>query len=115
MNITKIGVNQSESYIPREVAVDSTRTKSTINQNTENSNLNNWQEDILINALDKLANNIQVDNSHPLGRAENRPLASYQEALDILSEINAESLRNVGSSAQANVSASSFIQLMMEG
>jgi len=114
MNISKISTNQAESYIPRELKVESTRQNTAKSDTDNKQKLNNWQEQILLNAIDKLANNIQVDNSHPLGRPENSPLESYDEAMQLLSEINSESLRNFGSKAQANVSPESFMRLLIE-
>jgi hypothetical protein len=115
MNIAKISTNQSESYIPREIKVDSTKQTMLKTEQSNGLKMNKWQQDILINAMDKLINNIQLDNSHPLGKAENQPLENYKEAMDVLSEMNSESLRNFGSKAQANISAETFLQLVVEG
>lgn len=114
MNISNISTNQVESFIPREIKVENNKQNVVETPVNDVIKLNPWQKDILTNAIDKLLNNIQLDNSHPLKMAENKPLESYQEALNILEEINSESLRNFGSQAQANVSAYTFMQLMIE-
>ncbi|GAB1372456.1 hypothetical protein MASR1M45_25180 [Candidatus Kapaibacterium sp.] len=114
MNITKISTNQAESYFPREIKVDNLKKNMAINDNSEVIKLSTWQKDVLTNAIDKLLNNIQLDNSHPLGRLENQPIETYREAIAVLEEMSSESLRNFGSQAQANVSAESFLNLVME-
>lgn len=114
MNISKIGLSQAESYLPREIKFDSVKHNTEKNTQVQSQKLSAWQEEILITAMDKLVNNIQVDNSHPLGRLENKPIETNQEALAVLEKINPEYLFSFGSEAQANVSAASFIQLVME-
>lgn len=114
MNISKIGVNPTETYFPREIRNEAVKLNTEKSNDANTLKFNKWQEEILISALDKLANSIQLDNSHPLGRLENQPIETKAEALAELEKINVESLRNFGSQAQANVSASSFIKLIME-
>lgn len=114
MNISKIGLSQAESYIPREIKNDSVKNLTEKNVQVREQKLSAWQQEILISALDKLVNNIQVDNSHPLGRLENKPIVTHIEALASLEKINPDYLLQNGSEAQANVTAAAFIKLVME-
>ncbi|MBX3043978.1 MAG: hypothetical protein KIT33_08305 [Candidatus Kapabacteria bacterium] len=118
MNIAKISTNVVETYIPKEIKFDPAKQKNDVSYGNNSKKLNNWQEEILIGAIDKLVNNIQVDNSHPLGMSKNAPIESYAEAVKVLSEINSDNysdnLKNFGSQAQANVSAETFLQLILE-
>lgn len=114
MNIAKIGLSQSEAYIPREIKYENLKPSTDNLTQNDNKKLNSWQEEILISGVDKLVNNIQMDNNHPLSRLENSPIEDYKTAMDVLSSINIDSIRAFGSEAQANVTASTFLQLIMD-
>lgn len=114
MNIAKIATSPTESYFPREIKFETAKQIAEKTAPSQDAKLNAWQKDILINALDKLVNNIQVDNSHPLGRAENAPIETRSEAFAVLETINSDYLSKFGSQFQANISAASFMNLVME-
>lgn len=114
MNITKISTSQVESYIPREIKSDSNKHIMAKTEYNNDLKMNKWQQDVLLNAIDKLFNNIQLDNNHPLGRKENQPIENHSEAIEILSGLNEDFLRTYGSQAQANISAETFLNLVSE-
>jgi len=81
--------------------------KDTKNTSTaENSqSLTAWQKDILLQAMDKLENNVQVNNNHPLGKANYEPIESFDEALIELGFIKSPFFKQYASEAQANLTA----------
>ncbi|HPI21368.1 MAG TPA: hypothetical protein PKY56_13465, partial [Candidatus Kapabacteria bacterium] len=42
----------------------------------DSQSLTAWQKDILLQAMNKLENNVQVNNNHPLGNANYEPIES---------------------------------------
>ncbi len=114
MNIAKISNSPVDIYVPRDIKSDSTKQIFSKNEHSDKIKFNSWQQDILINALDKMINNVQLDNNHPLGKPENQALENYQDAMNVLSQLNSDLIRNYGSQAQANVSSTTFLQLVTE-
>ena len=77
----------------------------------KNNNPVAWQKDILMQALDKLENNIQLDNSHPLDKVQSAPIESFEEALIELSFIKSPFFLENASQAQANLKPESVVNL----
>ncbi len=75
---------------------------------------NSWQKDILLDAILKLDNNKQVDNSHPLSKADNRPIETFDEAIIELAGVKGNDFAKSGSNAQANISPKQVLDLFME-
>ena len=63
---------------------------------------------------DSLDNNLQMENNHPLGRADYRPIDTLQEAKSLLSYFFTPEYKNSASGAQANVTPESFLTLFAD-
>jgi hypothetical protein len=70
-----------------------------------------WQQNVLLNAIDKLENNIQVDKTNVLFSDENAPLESYQEALAELRKLVVENNQEYMRDAQANLTPKDILYL----
>ena len=75
---------------------------------------NSWQKDILLDAIFKLENNKQVDNSHPLSKADNRPIETFDEAIIELAGVKGKEFAGDASKAQANIVPKQILDLFME-
>lgn len=75
---------------------------------------NSWQKDILLDAILKLENNKQVDNSHPLSKADNRPIETFDEAIIELAGVKSDKFASSASKAQANIAPKQVLDLFME-
>ncbi len=63
---------------------------------------------------DSLDNSKQLDNNHPLGRADYKPIETMIEAKSLLGYFNTPEYRNVASNVQANVTHESFMALFAD-
>jgi len=63
---------------------------------------------------DGLDNSSQLDNNHPLGRADYKPIDTMIEAKSLLAYFNTPEYRNVASNVQANVTHESFMALFAD-
>lgn len=70
-----------------------------------------WQQNVLLNAINKLENNIQVDKTNVLFSDENAPLESYQEALAELRKLVMENNQEYMRDAQANLTPKDILYL----
>lgn len=70
-----------------------------------------WQQNVLLNAIDKLENNIQVDKTSPLFSDENAPIESYKEALEELRKIVLENKQEYMKESQANLTPRDILYL----
>jgi len=120
MEVRNISRDQNTSYDP--FLLDALNINKVYDKKTQeidkngnpDSELNktSWQKDILINALDKLENSIQIDDkSHPLGGAENVPIETYSEALDELKKLVESNFSQYASKAQANLTPGDILYL----
>lgn len=75
---------------------------------------NSWQKDILLDAISRLENNKQVDNSHPLGKADNRPIETFDEAIIELAGVKSNEFADSASKAQANIVPQQILDLFMD-
>jgi len=73
-----------------------------------------WQKDILIAALDKLENNMQVENKDPLNYMDNPPIENFQEALQELKMLINSDFSKYASQAQANLTPADILYLFEE-
>ncbi len=73
-----------------------------------------WQKDILMQAVEKLENNIQTDDSHPLDKKGAAPIESYNEAVIELSLFKNNFDAEQASGAQANISPESILSLFTD-
>lgn len=72
-----------------------------------------WQKSILLQALDKLENNKQLDDIHPLDRQESSPIDSYEEALIELGFVKNNTSPSDLFGAQANLNPQSILSLFI--
>ncbi len=124
MNITKVTSGtlkemNIKSYVPEEIkseevkGVKSTQKADSIQTEKEPFSAN-WQRDILLDALERLENTVQLDNSHPLDTNMNQPIETYEEALIELSFIQNPVFLAQASGAQANIVAESVMELFAD-
>lgn len=73
-----------------------------------------WQNDILIDVLNRLENSKQLDDSHPLDRVENSPIETFEEAVFELKFLQNEKYYSQFGPAQANLSPESVLSLFVE-
>lgn len=117
MNITKIQNIPAGIYQPREIKKSELEKSDELKKTpdaVESKSANVWKKDILLNALDKLENNMQLDDSHPLGRKGNQPIESYEEALIELDSLKKSDFKAQASNAQANIEAKNILSLFVE-
>ena len=97
---------------PKEITV---KTEQPIeNPSADSASDTAWQKDILMQALDKLENNMHVDNSLPLNKQSSGPIESFDEALIELSFTKTPFFRREAASAQANIKAEDILSLFTE-
>ena len=124
MNITKVNMGAVSNlnikpYIPEEITVDEVKNAK---KDIKSDNLDaqkdvfssTWQQDILLDAINKLENNIQVNNIHPLDSIPNQPIENFEEALKELKNVDLSLIRRDGSDAQANISPETIISLFID-
>jgi len=73
-----------------------------------------WQRDILLTALDKLENNLQAEDNHPLSKLSNAPIETFEEALFELSFLRSPKFKETASQAQANLKAADVLYLFQD-
>jgi hypothetical protein len=73
-----------------------------------------WQNDILIDVINKLENSKQLDDSHPLDRMENSPIETFEEAIFELKFLQDKKYFSQFGPAQANLSPESVLSLFVE-
>ncbi|NLO19412.1 MAG: hypothetical protein GX121_05980 [Ignavibacteria bacterium] len=73
--------------------------------------LSAWQKDILLDVVNKLENNTQVNNNHPLGKANYEPIESLEEALIELAYIKSPFFKQHALETQANLTAEQVLPL----
>lgn len=117
MNIVKIGEIPAQSYEAKEVSKKEVRQNNSekVSANEKDqSKKANWQKDILVSALDKLENSIQLDESHPLDNMSNQPIESFDEAKIELSFIKSPFFKEQAAEAQANIEPESILSLFAD-
>lgn len=120
MKITAISREniQSIENFASKLPVLKSSTKSQNIDSIEDSNQNilknEWNLDILSNAIDKLANSLQMSNNHPLSLVENYPIENFAEAWKELKKLKSEILSKDGKDAQANLEAIRLIDLFVD-
>lgn len=73
-----------------------------------------WQKNILLDAISSMENNMQVDNSHPLSRADYMPIEDFAEALNEMPFFSTDLFKTQASSAQANLRAEDIAMLFTD-
>jgi hypothetical protein len=122
MKITEIrnrsvqSLNVIQTFIPKSLD-DITQTADTLKQMDTNDIAQNkiWQQDILKQGLEALENKLQMSNNGTiLGKEENKPIESFEEAIETLHFIKTDLFAKQASNAQANVSPSVVYELLTE-
>jgi|GEM_PF-1375666 len=124
MEVRNISRDQSMSFDPFLLDAlnikNPNEPKSKIIDKSENTSGNkpvsvnkaNWQKDILLTALDKLENSIQVDDkSHPLGGVQNAPIETFDEALIELKTLVESNFKEYAAASQANLTPGDILYL----
>ncbi len=73
-----------------------------------------WQKNILLDAISSLENNMQMDNSHPLSRADYMPIEDFAEAMNEMPFFSTDLFKSQASSAQANLRAEDVAMLFAD-
>lgn len=74
-----------------------------------------WRRNILLQGLEKLENNIQLDDSLPLFKSGAAPIQNYAEALkELKALINDENFAKNAGGAQANIKAESVVDIFID-
>jgi uncharacterized membrane-anchored protein YjiN (DUF445 family) len=74
-----------------------------------------WRQNIILDAISSLENNVQTDNSHPLSRADYRPIDDFSEALGEVDWIKTSPVyAQQASAAQANINAEDILSLFAD-
>ncbi len=116
MNVTQVTVNQENSVEPASAKGLEDITKTVKKENAVSDvhlPYTKWQKDIMLSAIKKLENNIQVDDIHPLSRADSAPIDTYQEALIELSHTQSPTFAEQASGAQANLKPEDVLSLFL--
>jgi hypothetical protein len=86
-------------------------TNSVSNSTTKDTE---WQKNIILDAISSIENNIQVDNNHPLSRADYSPIESFTEAQIELAWFKTPMFATQASGAQANLTPDDVSGLFVE-
>lgn len=114
-NINNSGKLQYDPFLLEALEIGSeTKAKKSENSNNTESVPSGWQKDILLSALDKLEDNIQVDNSSPLNYSASAPIETYSEALAELRGLVENDFEKYASAAQANLTPADILYLFEE-
>ncbi len=109
-NITKVEKNLNSSG---ELSIEQVRdtSKSSIEKGKKGADFTSWQKDILLSAINKLENSIQMDDIHPLSRRDAAPIETYEEALIELNYIKSPKFAQEAYQAQANLNPQDVMYL----
>lgn len=62
-----------------------------------------WQQSVLLDVISDLESTFTTNDNHPLGRADYRPIESFEEALGELSFLKSDTFKAQALGAQANL------------
>lgn len=62
-----------------------------------------WQQSVLLDVISGLEQNLSTNENHPLGRADYRPIDSFEEAISELSFLKTDTFKAQALGAQANI------------
>ncbi len=117
MNITEVKATITEqiannSFKPSTIKKQ--KDAEAVDLKEKPSEINSWQQDILLNAISYLENNKQVDNTHPLDQFAALPIETFEEALKELSQIHSDKFKKDALGAQANLKPEDILYLFIE-
>lgn len=117
MNVSEIrntGIKNVEPMVFKKNIAPNTAADQAVDKIEVSSASVSWQKDILLSALDMLENNKQLDDSHPLDRAGNAPIESFDEALIEINFLKSSNFKEQAYGAQANINAKDVLYLFVE-
>lgn len=117
MKVTEIRyqpINTMETKAFKNAEVVKKSDITVANSNSKAVQDTEWQKNILLDAISSIENNIQVDNNHPLSRADYAPIESFQEAQIELQWFKTPMFATQASGAQANLKAEDVSSLFVE-
>ena len=109
-NITKVEKTLNNSA---ELSIEQVKdtSKTSIENGKKDANFTNWQNDILLSAIDKLENSIQMDDIHPLSKRDSEPIETYEQALIELNFVKTPKFVQEAYGAQANLNPQDILYL----
>ncbi len=110
--VQKKAVESLESALKQSNKVND---KASIENQTVTPAPKNWQTNILLDALGKLEDNLQMDNSNPLNYSNNAPIETYREALKELRYVKTQKFIDEAANAQANINIEDVLSLFVAG
>lgn len=116
-SINKENFQKIEKFVTHLTKASATNNSGNIDANSTKSNdksSNEWKNDILNSALEKLVNSIQPSENHPLSLLSNYPIDDFAEAWNELKKLKAEILSNEGIKVQANFDAINLLELFKD-
>lgn len=113
MKITNVTNTEKTLNNSVDLSLDQVKdiAKTSINKDKNEANFTSWQKDILLSAIDKLENSIQMDDIHPLSRSDSAPIETYDEALIELGYIKSPKFVQEAYGAQANLNPQDIMYL----
>lgn len=117
MEIREISTGFVSDYKPKTLSskeLQEIKEKKLTSAKDTQKSTSDWQKSILLDALDRLENSIQMDNSHPLDYKNNAPIETFDEALIELSFTKSDIFKEQAYGAQANINASDVVSLFTE-
>ncbi len=116
MQVTEIRNSGGAAYDPFLVdmlGLGSNKATKKVATETSNKPVDKsaWQKDILLNALNKLENNVQVDDKSPLNYNTSAPLGTYDDAIKELRSLVDNNFERFASQAQANLTPKDILHL----
>lgn len=116
MQVTEIRNSGGAAYDPFLVdmlGIGSTKSAKKVATETPKKPVDKsaWQKDILLNALNKLENNVQVDDKSPLNYSTAAPLGTFDDAMKELRSLVDNNFEKFASQAQANLTPQDILHL----
>lgn len=115
MNVTKIsqGSGAYDPFLLDALAI-SKAPKASGAEASDATKPKGWEKQILLDALDKLENNINVEESGPLNYADAAPIETFSEAKAELEKLINSNFKEYASQAQANITPADILYLFEE-
>lgn len=117
MKVTDVVPKVSNQILNKELKPSSGKAKEALKESESKKDSFDkvqWQNEILLSALDMLENSKQIDNSHPLTRADYRPIETFDEAMTELNQTRNGTFAREASGAQANLKSDDVMSLFTE-
>lgn len=115
MNVTNISQSNSnyDPFLLDALAIGKAPKPDELNS-VDSVKPKGWEKQILLDALDKLENNISVDESGPLNYADAAPIETFTEAKNELKKLIEDNFSQYASQAQANLTPADILYLFEE-